>query len=240
MLDGKTIGRLAMKHQTTEVNIAREYCQHLFLSAFYQHEVSEKVLFKGGTALRFAFQSPRFSEDLDFSGFRTNLRELETLLLDTAGEVQKIGVGVEIGESKKTSGGYLSTLHLAFSGHKILILLEISLRKQNDIRGEILLITSDFAPPYPAIILPEELLVEEKLKALLSRAKPRDYFDLYFMLRKGLIKPGKQAVLKEVKLRLSKGRLMVEQELKDFLPRSQQKLVRNFHEVLLREISRYV
>jgi len=70
MLDREIIRKLALQHQTTEINIAREYVQHLFLSVFYQEPDSEKVLFKGGTALRITFQSPRFSEDLDFSGFR--------------------------------------------------------------------------------------------------------------------------------------------------------------------------
>ena len=42
----------ARKKQTSKDNIAREYCQHLFLSKFCQQEGVEKILFKGGTALR--------------------------------------------------------------------------------------------------------------------------------------------------------------------------------------------
>lgn len=38
--------------------------------AFYQEKEAEAILFKGGTALRLIYQSPRFSEDLDFSGFK--------------------------------------------------------------------------------------------------------------------------------------------------------------------------
>ncbi|MBN1444929.1 MAG: nucleotidyl transferase AbiEii/AbiGii toxin family protein [Candidatus Omnitrophica bacterium] len=64
---------MALQYKTTEINIAREYVQHLFLSSLYREKSSEKVLFKGGTALRIVFQSPRFSEDLDFSGFGINL-----------------------------------------------------------------------------------------------------------------------------------------------------------------------
>lgn len=65
MITRQFITDIATKYQTTEGNVAREYCQHLFLSYFYKKPKSEKVLFKGGTALRLIFKSPRFSEDLD-------------------------------------------------------------------------------------------------------------------------------------------------------------------------------
>ena len=68
MISEKTIKELTQKYQTTEINIIREYCQHLFLSYFYQKRKSEQIYFKGGTALRIIYNSPRFSEDLDFTG----------------------------------------------------------------------------------------------------------------------------------------------------------------------------
>ena len=51
------------KFQTTTDNVHREYAQHLFLSSLYQIENSNKILFKGGTAYRLAYKSPRFSEE---------------------------------------------------------------------------------------------------------------------------------------------------------------------------------
>jgi len=33
--------------------------------------MSQKLVFKGGTALRLAYGSPRFSDDLDFSELKT-------------------------------------------------------------------------------------------------------------------------------------------------------------------------
>ncbi len=239
MVNREVIKRFAAEYQTTEINVARDYTQHLFLSAFYGQPESEQVLFKGGTALHIIFQSPRFSEDLDFSGFRTHIKRLETLILNTIIEIQKNGLVVEIIESKKTAGGYLSTLHLAFSGYDIRVLFQVSLRKQNESKGEPALITSNFIPPYTLLMLPEKKLIEEKLAALLERSKPRDYFDLYFLLRRGLIQPEKRKVLKEVKNRLCKEKLSFEKELKDFLPRRQHTIIHNFQEVLLREISRY-
>lgn len=82
-------------------------------------------------------------------------------------------------------------------------------------------------------------LIDEKLEAVLSRAKPRDYYDLYFLLRKGLVSVEQRKFLREIKFRLKQGKLSVEKELRDFLPLDQQNIIRNFHEILLREISRY-
>lgn len=74
MISSDFVKRLATQTQTTELNILREYLQHLFLSYFYKRKDSEKVLFKGGTALKFIYGSPRFSEDLDFSAKKSVLR----------------------------------------------------------------------------------------------------------------------------------------------------------------------
>ena len=240
MLNKDIIKKLALQYQTTEINVVREYVQHLFLSIFYQQPKSEQILFKGGTALHIVFQSPRFSEDLDFSGFRTNITTIETLILNVVDKIQRISLEIAISESKKTSGGYLGILDLTFSSYETRVLLEISLRKRNNIRGEQVLITNDFVPSYTLLMLPQRILVAEKLSALLGRAKPRDYFDLYFLLRKGLVEVRKRGILKEIKSRLEKEKLSLERELRDFLPRSQHKLIRNFQKVLLRDISRYL
>lgn len=76
MITQDTIKKLATAHQTSEFpNIIREYFQHLFLSLLYRVEGAENILFKGGTALKIIYKSPRFSEDLDFSIFDVELRQ---------------------------------------------------------------------------------------------------------------------------------------------------------------------
>ncbi|MBI3335601.1 MAG: nucleotidyl transferase AbiEii/AbiGii toxin family protein [Candidatus Portnoybacteria bacterium] len=67
MISQDTITKFADRYQTTELTIRREYLQHLFLSYFYKQGNTDNIYFKGGTALRFIYKSPRFSEDLDFS-----------------------------------------------------------------------------------------------------------------------------------------------------------------------------
>jgi predicted nucleotidyltransferase component of viral defense system len=101
------------------------------------------------------------------------------------------------------------------------------------------LIASDLLPAYTVTLLPEELLVEEKLAALLERTKPRDFFDCYFMLRKHMIKPEQRHRLAKVKQILARARINFKAELGDFLPRSYQPLISDFQRILMAELERY-
>jgi len=49
------------------LNLLREYLQACVLRSLHESEAFTNISFVGGTALRFLFNLPRFSEDLDFS-----------------------------------------------------------------------------------------------------------------------------------------------------------------------------
>lgn len=49
------------------LNVLREYLQALVLRSLHESEAFQCIAFVGGTALRFLYGLPRFSEDLDFS-----------------------------------------------------------------------------------------------------------------------------------------------------------------------------
>lgn len=104
------IKKFATLYQTSELNIMREYLQHLFLSYFYQQPQGSEIYFKGGTALRFVYQSPRFSEDLDFSTNKQDLPGIEDTLLEVLGKIEKENIQATLRDATPTSGGYLSTI----------------------------------------------------------------------------------------------------------------------------------
>lgn len=246
MINQEALIRVATTSQTTELNVAREYGQHLFLSAFYRQAGSERVMFKGGTALKIAYGSPRFSEDLDFSGFGVTVSVIENWVLSTTEEIEQHGIGVQLQESKTTSGGYLATLDCQLYDYPARILIEVSLRSQKKgarqhkaLPGSGMLITPDFLPAYTLTLLPEALLVEEKINALLTRGKPRDYFDVYFLLRKGMLPPDQVSRLAEVKQRLHQSTANFQRELAQFLPRSHQAILKNFRQALEDELKRH-
>lgn len=233
------IRQFATKHQTSELNMVREYLQHLFLSYFYQQPQTSRIYFKGGTALRIVYQSVRFSEDLDFSTNQEDVPNIEDCLLEVLGKIEKENIQATLREAKTTSGGYLATIDFVLFGQTIPIQMEISFREKDN-RGELVTVTSDFIPPYPIIILKEKQLVSQKMRALSSRKKPRDFYDLYFILRKQLTIPNKKAILAEALTALQSVDINFEVELKQFLPKSHWMVIRDFKKILEQEIKRFI
>lgn len=242
MIDLKAVRELADRYQTTTGNIALEYFQHLFLSHLYREKDADGFLFKGGTALKIVWRSPRFSEDLDFTGTGTNIREIESLLERTLLGVEEEGVGVKIEEAKKTSGGYFSILQFEAGPNRGGVQLEVSLRPSERIKGVTSLVASDFLPPFTLIHLEEKALVREKVNALLTRAKPRDFYDLYFILRGRLAFSDVFSKDKTLKAKILKAiedqKLDLKSELKRFLPTGQHGLLKDFKGILIAEIER--
>ena len=181
MIDYQVIQDIAIKSQTNEENVIREYLQNLFLQSFYRQDKSENFLFKGGTALRLAFESPRFSEDLDFSGIK-NGKNYEEILLSVMEAIDKEGIDHELIESKSTSGDWLAIPNFNIYDRKINIRNEISFRKKK-LAKENKLISPKIIPAYRLVLLAPKIMVREKFQAAISRQKERDFFDLYFILR---------------------------------------------------------
>lgn len=247
MITTAALRTLATRLQTTELNVRREYFQHLFLSYFYQQPLTDQIYFKGGTALRTLYGSPRFSEDLDFSSSVSNIHALEDAILGTLADIARENIVVDITEAKTTSGGYLAIITFRADHPPVSVQIEISLREREK-QGEAVTIISDLMPAYTIIALSREQLVDEKIQALLFRKKARDFYDLYFILRANLLPAHKLAVseanlkdlLPQVLEALRKARIDFEGELKEFLPRSHWAVIRSFPASLEREIERYL
>ena len=107
MISMEAVKAQATRNQTTEENVVREYVQSLFLTYFYKEKGSEKILFKGGTALRLVYESPRYSEDLDYTSTGTNKSQTDEIIGKTLKELSLEGIDMKITESKQTTGGYL-------------------------------------------------------------------------------------------------------------------------------------
>lgn len=239
MIDQGLIKAIAKKQQTTEVNVRREYVQHLFLNYFYQQPLTNKIFFKGGTAVRLVYGSPRFSEDLDFASNRVDINKIEQAALEVLKESEREGIMTEIVESKSTSGGYLGIFSFELIGGTVELRLEISSRDKR-VKGEVVTVAGDFIPAYTIVVLPLEQLVGQKIRALLQRQKPRDWYDLYFILRANLLPLSQRAVLNQVLLKLNTTKINFSGELKLFLPQSHWPVIKNFKESLTREIKKFI
>lgn len=239
MLNQAKLITIAKRYQTNLLNIQREYLQHLFLAQFYLQKEAKDIYFKGGTALRFIYRSPRFSEDLDFSTPLINLGKIETAVINCLTEIKRQNLDVEIAESKTTFGGYLAKILLNLGSRPIQVKVEISSRDKNAY-GETVTVSSDFANPYPIIGLATELIVKEKVQAFLTRGKPRDFYDLYFLFRADLLGRGEKTLFKQMLTKTRKTEISFKKELESFLPQSHWPVAKNLKEALEREISRYL
>ena len=236
MITEEQIKTFSNKYQTIELNIRREYFQHLLLSYLYQQSQAALIYFKGGTALRMVHKSPRFSEDLDFSAVYSGIKETEEAIINTLTQIEKENVKVSLEESKGTSGGYLGIINFE---NKVTLHLQISLREKGK-AGQVVTITSDFIPTYTVVVLAQDQLIDEKLTALFDRQKPRDFYDLYFMLRAGLISPEKRNLLAKAKDLLKTSDINFENELKQYLPKTHWAIIRNFKNALEEELKRFI
>ncbi len=250
MITVENIERLAKQYKMSVFpNIVREYFQHVFLENLYKLPEAERLLFKGGTALRIIYGSPRFSEDLDFSFFGVRPHEtkeaVEGLFIKVLASIEQLGVQVELGDksnsTRKGEGYFGVATFRMFDYQPIGVEINISGRNGRDIRGEVDSVSNDFVTTYTVIHLPQQDLVEEKIfGALRERKKPRDYYDLYFMMRRGMLSPEQKKKLAEVKEEIisETSRINFQTELGAFLPIDQQSIIRDFPKTLSGEMNR--
>jgi predicted nucleotidyltransferase component of viral defense system len=239
MLKEEYLRELATKKQTSFDNILREYAQNVFLNLLYKESGGKKMLFKGGTALRLAFGSPRFSEDLDFTLNDITFNEVENTILAVLNDLEKEGFLPKIVESKKTSGGYLAELIVEIGNEKVRISIQGSQRKKGKTKPEIKLIVNDFVPDYSAYLLEERELINEKISAALTRAKPRDFFDVYYLLRGGHIPVELREKLFKIPDVIENKNINFSKDITHLLPHGMQDLVRSFPKPLLNEIGKF-
>lgn len=241
MISKKTIKDLSNQFQAREDNIVREYVQHLFLSYLYQIKESQNLLFKGGTALRIIYQSPRFSEDLDFSSINFNTKqEMENIFINCLSQIEKGGIEINLKEAKFTSGGYLGIISYQLYDFEGEIFFEVSFRENKQAKGEIELIASDYIPAYTLTHLFVGELVREKISALKERKKLRDYYDLYFILRHSKLNGFvNKKELPEIKEKLQATETDFKKGLEALLPVNQRPILKGFKDKLILEIDRY-
>ncbi|MEK7850213.1 MAG: nucleotidyl transferase AbiEii/AbiGii toxin family protein, partial [Candidatus Omnitrophota bacterium] len=188
------------------------------------------------------WQSPRFSEDLDFTGVNIAIKEIEALMEGALAKIEMEGVQTEIVESKSTSGGYLAIFKFETTEYKGSIQVEVSLRNGKKVAGTATLVQSDLVVPYTLIHLKEEILVAEKIRACLTRGKARDFYDLYFIFRSHMAFKDEFIQDNQLKTKIlyviKSGKLDFKRELKVFLPVNQHMIIKGFPKTLVTEIER--
>lgn len=245
MISPEEIQLLATQYQSQPFpNIVREYLQHLFLARLYSLEHSEHILFKGGTALRIVYNSPRFSEDLDFTLVGVLPHEqksfIESKFIDVLDHMKSTGIQTELGPKPDATkeGYYGEATFTLYSYPPIVVSINVSSRNGRAAHGEIESIVNDFVPAYNLYRLKQSDLVGEKIDALLDRKKARDYYDIYYLMKKNLLNVEQKQRLVVLPTLLKETAINFQEELSVLLPQNQQAIIRDFKRTLLNELQR--
>jgi predicted nucleotidyltransferase component of viral defense system len=190
-----------------------EVLQLLLLNALYSQRGSEKVIFQGGTALRWVYNGQRFSEDLDFvtpmasSGIERLLRKTTSAALNSC--IAQFGPGrseFQIKPGRKTAFKAFFIFRPETQRERIAVKLEFEQLK-SDWQPEMgrhvfqdlplvagLIGGGQLILPYASSLILAETLEEilsDKIRALFERRfiKGRDIYDIALLVHQRGVKP---------------------------------------------------
>lgn len=204
--------RLAAQIGIDAQQVIREEAELTFLNGLFESSISERLIFKGGTALRLIYDSPRFSEDLDFSvSGKIETAEFKNII----SRIVKSDERFAITDLASKYYMHLAEIRIKELWQDIAFPLKIEISKRitkEDIRFNNMLaksVATNVSVMVKAFTL--EQILTDKLKVIKERKMPRDIFDIWFISQK----TGASFSLKG--LGYPKGK--IRQELRKFLPR---------------------
>lgn len=173
---------LELKIDTTQV--VREYWELLLLKGLYESPYGQYLIFKGGTAMRLSYGSPRFSEDLDFSLTKDLLKEKFSPFIK---KITALFPELTITDLQEKYYTYLAEIRVIqdYLPLPFRIKIEISKRETKDYQWELKLLTSEVTViQVLGQVATAEQIYRDKLACLKGRAKPKDLFDLWYLSEK--------------------------------------------------------
>jgi len=175
-----------------KLNILREFVQALTLRSLHESEAFVNLAFVGGTALRFVYSLPRFSEDLDFTLLDDNISNQQ--IFDYFSEVfeyvkEEANIPLKIiDDNEHEDGGinfyisYVGPLGGMGANKRVKVDIAKSEKLQFEpIIKEVITSYSDQEEHKLLCYSLEEILLE-KLRSIMQRMQARDFYDLWYLL----------------------------------------------------------
>lgn len=188
MIDSLTLKKLADGMGIDSFSVLREVVQIAFLNELFSLPESQQVFFKGGTALKLMFGSNRFSEDLDFT-VEISRPQLGELAAKAVSRLKPQFPGIVLKDVESAAGVSKKIWVPAdISTQPLTVKLDFSFREKV-IRPRQGVIKTGL--PVAAVTLinyvdPAEILAE-KYRAILTRIKGRDLYDVWYLLNRKII-----------------------------------------------------
>jgi predicted nucleotidyltransferase component of viral defense system len=170
--------------------------------------ISQKIkglVFKGGTALYKFYNLNRFSEDLDFThtGKKLDSKKLRDQVIRSCSYLGINGRSGEIEKHQKEVNLSLFFNGPLYDGRKgsiTRVSFNISLRERPQYKENRLCISPfNEIPSFELTVLREDEILAEKVRAVLTRDKPRDIYDMWFLLKRG-VKLDKALINRKLKI----------------------------------------
>ena len=173
----------------------REYLQYKILEILYNSSFATDLCFLGGTCLRIVHGNRRFSEDLDFDNISLSENAFDSVAAHIQKELRREGYRAELKTVMKGAWHcYIRFPGLLFeeglSGHKEeKILLQLDTEPQHFDYDPEKVILNRFDIFTTILSTPLTLLMAQKFYAIIHRKrnKGRDFYDIVFLLGKGII-----------------------------------------------------
>ena len=211
----------------TKLNIMWEYLQAYILRIMHDNRVFRSTAFLGGTALRFLYGLPRFSEDLDFSLTGNKKYRFVDLIIKIKQELELAGYDISISYNDEKTVQYAMVkfdqlmYEAGISPHeeqKFSIKIELDTNPPEGAGLKTNIVNKYFPISFLSYDIPS--LFAGKLHALLSRkyTKGRDYFDLgWYLSRWKNISPNIALLQNGLKQTGWKGKMPLEHTWQDLL-----------------------
>jgi predicted nucleotidyltransferase component of viral defense system len=222
MLTQAQAQKFALEQQTVVDNVLKEHYQMFLLDILFNAPFESRLVFKGGTALRLAYGSVRFSEDLDFS----LLDEVTFSDFDHAiRKMEKIIPGSVIKDIHEKYFNLYARVVINVEYRPIPIGIRVEINKHTrDFEHTVALIKSPFNNlEVIGRVYALESILKDKIRIIENqeRREPRDLFDAWYISQK----LGRELIIKD-EYKYDPKELM--DSLNHFLPKNQRKVIELF------------
>jgi predicted nucleotidyltransferase component of viral defense system len=221
MIEPARVKTLSEKLGVSESVVFMEAYQMVILDELSELPLAKWLVFKGGTCLKLVHGSYRFSEDLDFSVMKTvSFTEFARAIKRAVAHFPELVLD-EVFNRPETLFARIVAVH---GPHRVGIKVEISKRltggwvKDKDYTVKVVQSpTSSLKPLWKVATI--EKIYEDKLKAVESRRKPRDWFDLWFL---------SQVLGKPWSKKVNVSRKLMEDRVRLLLPKAKRLILKEF------------
>lgn len=191
MISIENLRRIARVKGLSMGNAEKDYMIDIALLSISRN-MKDELVFKGGTCLSKFYRIGRFSEDIDF----TMRKELDIggLLRKIMSDLSSFGIESEIKQEKKAFNSITvvmrakGPLYMGKPSSLSSIKIDINMKSSIDLHPSV----ATYSPIYPDIppfslpIMQEKEILAEKVRAIMTRAKARDVYDMWFLIEKGV------------------------------------------------------